>query len=40
MQRALEHNIKFIPADEAVCTLNTLISRSWYKRYSNIEAYD
>lgn len=40
MQRSQEHNIKFIHADEAVFTFNTFISRSWYKRYSNIEVYD
>ncbi len=40
MQRAISNNIKFIHADEAVFTFNTFISKSWYKKYDNIEVYD
>ena len=40
MQRANLNNIKFIHADEAMFTFNTFISRSWYKRHSNVEVYD
>ena len=40
MRRAINNKIKFIHADEAVFTFSTFISRSWYKRNSNIEVYD